>query len=256
MDESGPITAGRWRIFVGKKQTPKQRSQKVKKTDTTAILFCGSLVIFIVSILITIWGMPIYGFSDFLYFVYISLIGLTIFTLLLYIGYFPNVMDRHSLSNDDHQIVEIFIRAKNNGFVCAQGGEFSSETWEKPTTVAAIDDAIKRGVNIELIGGPYFDKNSKHLIELIKTGKITYHRVEERIDNYHFRFNDSNDILYHDGKNRTNKIMWYNNKFAIKAFKSLFSRNLANSKIIPGDNFLKFMTDNNNLKNLEKISIK
>jgi hypothetical protein len=156
--------------------------------------------------------------------------------------------------DDEDQIVEIFVRTSNNGTVCAQGGEFSHETWEKPSTIAAIDDAINRGVKIVLIGGPFFDTKSKHLINLIKAGKITYYRVKDRIDDYHFRFNDMNDILYHDGKKRTNKIMWYNNKFAIKAFKSLFDINKANGTLIPAEEFSDFMTNGNFFRNSDESS--
>ena len=203
-----------------------------------------------------------FGFNGSIQILYIPLFAVIFFLFLLSVGYLPNIFERYFLTDDLQALVEVISRTGK--IFGAQGGEYFHGTWNDQHVVKALDQAIEKKVKIELIGGHDFDINSIELANRINDGKINYYPVNNRINDHHFRFNDRNDILYHNGdRERNNKIIWYNNRFAINDFKDIFESNKANIiPIQPGqfyselkDHFIDYDTKGNTTDTIDPIKI-
>ncbi len=95
------------------------------------------------------------------------------------------------LKNDVEVTADLFNSSKNN--IKIVSGEFNTQFYNDEKIVNSIDNASKRGVNINLIVGPTIDISSKGILSLAKEGKIKLYTLPRRTDS-HFKVIDKKNV--------------------------------------------------------------
>lgn len=176
----------------------------------------------------------------------LGIIASVAFQLVFYKkGLLPTQIKRYEIpgrgSPDQiNNFVKLCQKAKSDIF--AVGGECSYALWDNDVAIAAIEEAIDRGVKISICSGPWYDVNSKKLAKLINDGKVNYYWMTEREPKNHFQANDNYDIAYHRGdegsKERGSKeVIISGSENSYQVFKTDFLNKINHAKKVEKSNF-------------------